>query len=369
MDCVRDEAARRVRTMYRTSAHLYRDLRAQVLAVDAARYRLEHHRKTLGRRLEWTPRWATGSQTSSLFRGELSSWASEPLVSAELNGVPVALSAQHGGPVQIWDPAQQSCVATLEGHTRSVTAMDCVEVDGVTYVVTASENGTIRVWDLERTTELRRFTVRDDEAARSAAERGMKTLVAGLACTRLHGDVLIVGCAPDGSAWVRDLLSGEVRRRLPGLSSWKSDLPVVCLEAQETAMVFVRSPAGVLRRWDLETGEWAHLEDLVDCMAVAISVQDGCTLVSLGYRDGRLQFRDPTTDAVVSSCRVGQGWVTAMAFTELDGRAVMVVGYADGSMELRDQRGGRLLARLNGHAEWIHFIAVGAGYEVVVLER
>ncbi|MEU6942877.1 hypothetical protein ABZ943_40715, partial [Streptomyces rubiginosohelvolus] len=236
--------------------------------------------------------------------------------------------------------------------------MDCVEADGVTYVVTASENGTIRVWDLERTTELRRFTVRDDEAARSAAERGMKTLVAGLACTRLHGDVLIVGCAPDGSAWVRDLLSGEVRRRLPGLSSWESDLPVVCLEAQETAMAFVRSPAGVLRRWDLETGEWAHLEDVVDCMAVAISVQDGCTLVSLGYRDGRLQFRDPTTDAVVSSCRVGQGWVTAMAFTELDGLAVMVVGYADGSMELRDQRGGRLLARLNGHVEWIHFIAV-----------
>ncbi|MFF8435314.1 caspase family protein [Streptomyces bacillaris] len=362
MDGVRDEAARRVRTMYRTSAHLYRDLcaheRAQVLAVDAARYRLEHHRKTLGRRLEWTPRWATGSQTSSLFRGELSSWASEPLVSAELNGVPVVLSAQHGGPVQIWDPAQQSCVATLDGHTRSVTAMDCVEVDGVTYVVTASENGTIRVWDLERTTELRRFTVRGDEAAERAAERGMKTVVAGLACTRLHGDVLIVGCAPDGSAWVRDLLSGEVRRRLPGLSSWESDLPVVCLEAQETAMAFVRSPVGVLRRWDLETGEWAYLEDVVDCMAVAISVQDGRTLVSLGYRDGRLQFRDPTTDAVVSSCRVGQGWVTAMAFTELDGLAVMVVGYADGSMELRDQRGGRLLARLNGHVEWIHFIAV-----------
>ncbi|MET9206209.1 caspase family protein [Streptomyces bacillaris] len=363
MDGVRDEAARRVRTMYRTSAHLYRDLsaheRAQVLAVDAARYRLEHHRKTLGRRLEWTPRWATGSQTSSLFRGELSSWASEPLVSAELNGVPVVLSAQHGGPVQIWDPAQQSCVATLDGHTRSVTAMDCVEADGVTYVVTASKDGTVRVWDLERTAEVRRFVVRDEgETVDEAEEWRIDPVAVALACTRLHGEVLVVGCGPDGSAWTRDFRTGEVRGNFPGTAGGQEDLPLVCLQMEGTTLVFVGSPWGSLRCWDLGTGEGKEIHDSVDCRAVSTLVQDGRPLVSLGYRDGRLQFREPGTDAVVTSVQVGRGWVSAIAFTELDGSPVMVVGYGDGSMELREQPTGRLLARLNGHRDWVHCIAV-----------
>ncbi len=176
MDGVSGGEAQRVRTMYRTSAHLYRDLcvheRAQVLAVDAARYRLDEHRRRLGRRLEWVPRWATGSQTSSLFLGELSSSSDESLVAAELNGMPVVLSAQHGGAVQIWDPAQQSCVATLDGHTRTVSAMDCVEVDGATLVVTASDDGTVRVWDLATAAELRRFVVRSEaEAAQKRASK------------------------------------------------------------------------------------------------------------------------------------------------------------------------------------------------------
>ncbi|MEU7728559.1 caspase family protein [Streptomyces sp. NPDC040724] len=364
MDGVRGADAQRVRTMYRTSAHLYRGQcvheRAQVMAVDAARYRLEEHRSRLGRRLEWAPRWATGSQTSSLFRGELSSWSGYPLVATELQGMPVVLSAQRQGPVQIWDPAQQSCVATLDGHTGEVTAMDCIEVDGATLVVTASDDGTVRVWDLERSTELRRFVVQTEaEAARRADRNELKTVVAGLACTRVHGEVLIVGCAPDGSAWTRELVSGEVRGLLPGRSGHGSyDLSVLCLERQEAATALVGSPSGPLRRWNLETGECDLLHESADCQAVASLAQDGRELVSLGYRDGELQFRDAATDTVVSSCRVGHGWITAITFAELEGRAVMVVGYGDGSMELRERPDGRLLARLNGHPQWVHSIVI-----------
>ncbi|MEU1287700.1 caspase family protein [Kitasatospora sp. NPDC005856] len=364
MDGVRSGEAQRICTMYRTSAHFHRDLciheRAQVLAVDAARYRLEDHRKGLGRRLEWVPRWATGSQTSSLFRVELSSWSSDPLVAAEMNGTPVVLSAQRGGPVQIWDPAQQACVATLEGHTGSVSAMDCIDADGATLVVTASEDGTVRVWDLARSTELRRFVLQSEtETALKADEHEVVTHVAGLACTRVHGEALIVGCAPDGSAWVRELMTGEVRRTFQspsGISHYR--LSLVCLETQGVNTAFVALPSGAVLRWNLETGEWDCLHGSEDCWAVASIAQDGGELVSLGYQDGRLQFRDPTTDTVVSSCRVGQGWITALAFTELDSRAVMVVGYGDGSMELRGRPDGQLLARLNGHTEWVRTIVI-----------
>ncbi|WP_404961418.1 caspase family protein [Streptomyces sp. 147326] len=368
MDGVRGADAQRVRTMYRTSAHRYRgqgvDERAQVMAVDAARYRLEEHRSRLGRRLEWTPRWATGSQTSSLFRGELSSWSAHPLVAAELQGMPVVLSARYEGPVQVWDPAQQSCVATLDGHTGRVTAMDSIEVDGVTLVVTASDDGTLRVWDLARSTELRRFVVRTEaeaEADRSADELATDPVVAGLACTRVHGEVLIVGCAPNGSAWTRELMSGKVRATLLGRAGHSDHvLSVLCLETRGAATALVGSPSGSLRRWNLETGERDLFHDSKDCRAVASLALEGRELVSLGYREGKLQFRDPATDTVVSSCRVGHGWITAVAFTELDGRTVMVVGYGDGSMELREGPGGggQLLARLNGHTDWVHSIVI-----------
>ncbi|MER5730696.1 caspase family protein [Streptomyces sp. NPDC002138] len=362
LDGVRSPEARRVRTMYRTSAHLYRDLpvgeRAQVLAVDAARYRLEEHRAGLGKRLDWTPRWATGSQTSTLYRGELTSTAGDPLLAAELKGMPVVLSAQHGGPVQVWDPARQSCVATLEGHTRSVAAMDSIEVEGDTLVVTASDDGTVRVWDLERTAEMRRFVVQSEaEAARKADDGDVPIAVAGLACIRSRGEVLIVGCAPDGSAWARELFSGEVRRTLPRRSGSSAHrLPVLCVDLQGVATAVVALPYGPLRRWNLESGECDDLHDSDDHEAVAHLVQDGRAFVALGSRHGELEFRDLATDTVVSSWPTGSGWISALAFTELDGRVAMVTGGADGSMELRERHDGRPLARLNGHAGWVHSI-------------
>ncbi|MFE9780762.1 caspase family protein [Streptomyces sp. NPDC005775] len=364
MDGVQGGEMQQVRTMYRTSAHLYRDLcvheRAQVLAVDTARYRLEEHRKRLGQRLEWAPRWATGSQTSNLFRGELSSTSDDSLVAAELNGMPVVLSAQHGGPVQIWDPAQHICVATLDGHTGTVSAMACAEMDGVTLVVTASDDGTVRVWDLARTTELRRFVVQSEsEIARRAEEGRVQTAVAGLACARIHGEVLIVGCAPDGSGWTRELMSGEVSRTFPRVSNASSSrLAVLCLETQGVATALVGSPHGPLRRWNLESGEWSQLRDSEDCRTVGSVAQGGRDLAVLGYRKGELQFRDLATDTVVSSCRIGSGWPTAIAFTEVYDRAVMVVGYGDGSIEMREQPAGRLLARLNGHEQWVESIVI-----------
>ncbi|MGW1793144.1 caspase family protein [Streptomyces tubercidicus] len=364
MDGVRGGEAQRVRVMYRTSAHLYQRLRvherAQVMAVDATRYRLEEYRRRLGRRLEWAPRWATGSQTSILFRGELSSTSSDPLVAAERKGKPVVLSAQRGGTVQIWDPAQQSCVATLDGHTRTVSAMDCMEVDGTTLVVTASDDGTVRVWDLERTTEVRRFVLQSEaETAHKVDKQMVATAVAGLACTKGHDGALIVGCAPDGSAWVRELMSGKIRRTLPRTSDAGSyRLPVLCQETQGVATALVGLPSGPLRRWNLDSGEWDHLRDTEDCEAVASVVQSARECVSLGSRQGELQFRDPVTDTVISSCHVGSGWISAIAFTELEGRAVMVVGYGDGSMELRERPRGRLLARLNGHTDWVRSIVI-----------
>ncbi|MFB6838958.1 caspase family protein [Streptomyces sp. NPDC056361] len=356
--------AQRVRAMYRTSAHLYRHLsvdeRSQTMAVDTARHRMEKHRRRLGQRLQWAPRWATGSQTSSLFRTELSSDSGTPLVMVKLNGTPVVLSAQRGGPVQIWDPAQQSCVASLIGHTGTVSAMDSVESDGLTLIVTASVDGTVRIWDLARTTELRKFEVQSEvEVARNTTGGQRQASVVGLACIRVHKELLIIGCSPDSSAWARELMSGKVRHNLPRHSRTRGlGVPFLCTEVNGVPTAFVGSISGPLRRWNLETGKWEALSDSEGCEVAAIVAQDARDHIFLGFRRRKIQFRDATTNAIVSSFSVGSGWVTAVAFMELDGRTVMVMGYGDGSMEVREREAGRLLARLNGHTDWVHSIRI-----------
>ncbi|MGW3561301.1 caspase family protein, partial [Streptomyces sp. NPDC000963] len=365
MSGVRGAHAQGVRAMYRTSAHLHRRLptaeRAQVMAVDAARHRLEEHRNRLGRRLEWTPRWATGSQTSNLFQAQLSSNSGAPLVATQRNGTPVVCGAQRGGPVQVWDPAQQRCVATLDGHTSTVSTMDSVEVDGVTLVVTVSEDGTLCIWDLERAVEVRRYAVpgTGEPAPGESILARRRRIVAGLACVEAHGEVLVVGRSRDGSAWARELMSGEVRWSRPSDSqvlAFRS--AVVGLEVRGEASAIVGGSVRPLGLWNLETGQWRLLPDSRRCTAVAIGVQDGRELVALGFSHGKVQLRDVATDTVVSSFLVGTGRISAMAFAEVDGHAVMVVGYNDGAMEVRGRSTGRLLARLYGHTGRIWSIAI-----------
>ncbi|MGW4650751.1 hypothetical protein [Kitasatospora sp. NPDC004289] len=367
MEGVEGAHAQRVRTMYRTSAHLYRHLcvheRTQVMAVDSARYRLEEYRRALGERLVWKPRWATGSQTSTLYRGELSSWSGDPLLAVEFDGAPAVLIARDGGPVEIWDPAGQVCLASLDGHTRTVTAIHSVEVDGVMLVVTGADDGTVRVWDLVRTTELHNFAVRTEaEVAEWASEGYTGPIVAALSCVQGHDQMLIVGCSRDGSAWVRELASGQLRRELPGHpSAVRLHLDLLGTRVRGEPSALVQQPSGAVRLLNVDTGAWVELGDSEGCEAMASVVQDGVDLIALGFRGGALQFRDPDTGRVVFSCDLAPGWITALAFAELDGRAVMVLGYADGSMELRERAAGpagRLLARLNGHADWVRSIAI-----------
>lgn len=342
--------AERIQDMYRTSAHLYAEAcvheRAQLLAVDAARYRVDGLRRELGRKLTWKPRWATASQTSAHFRTELAAGTERLLVATEVDGAPVVLVPERTGAVGVWDPAEERCVALLEGHIGSVTAMDCMQVNGRTLAATAARDESLRVWDVASATEVRRFAVPDHP-------------VAALACTRLDGAPVLVGSDTDGVAWVRDLTTGEVLRTLSGSSDGSSaHIPLACLD-DGTVLVGTAHPLMPrIRRWDLATGNWHTLDEGFNSYVCATHARDGEHLVALAYRDGRFRLWRPSSDEVVADYSVGIGWCTAMAFTVLNGSDAVVLGYGDGAVELRGLADGRLLGRLNGHTDWIHAIAI-----------
>jgi WD40 repeat protein len=69
---------------------------------------------------------------------------------AEVDGVPVAVTAGDDGTGRVWDLRTGAVLTTLTGHDGSVRAVACGEVDGVAVAVTAGDDRTARVWDLLR---------------------------------------------------------------------------------------------------------------------------------------------------------------------------------------------------------------------------
>ncbi|MFG2295377.1 caspase family protein [Streptomyces sp. NPDC048603] len=333
-----------VRAMYRTSAHLHRGAstadRAQVLAVDAARYGLEGHRAALSARLGWGVRWATGSQASPHFRGVLvSGHEVNPglLASVRWDGRDVLLTAGNEGTVSVWEPRDRLLLATLEGHHGPLRAITGTEADGTTLVVTADSDDMVRVWDLAAAAERIRFQV--------------ATRVRGLACTRLVGRPVVVGCERGGPVWARDLLTGEVRQfmehgRLPA----SSRLAMVCAgTGEETAVLVVTD--GVFR-WMPATGDMAEVrvEGLLEGVAPPVAAADigGRVLFVVGDFVG-FELWDIEAGERLTERTLALTHFRTLALAELGGSAVILVGCWNGTVGVWDPVGCRSLGLLNGH--------------------
>ncbi|WP_432094841.1 caspase family protein [Streptomyces sp. bgisy100] len=341
-------AATAVRAMYRTSAHLYRHAtfteRTQILAVDAARFRSSVHREQLDRRLEWRPRWATSSQTSTAFRAEIASDPDYPpaLACAVVDGMPVAVTNARPDLAEVRDLGTGSRVAVLRGHTDSVTAIACTVLDGDPVAVTGSADGTVRVWDLGTAAEVRRFPVPGGH-------------VVALACTEVAGAPVVVGHESRGAGWLWELRTGTVRYTVRPNPRWSGgDATLACLPLDDTVLTLVTRADHRTQVWDLTTGRIRGLAQDTQAYAVACTRLDGLPTVLLGGRDGPLVLRDPESGTVRAELPLPACWVTAIACTGIEGTAVAVLGLGDGGVLVVDLRTGALLGRLNGHGDWVH---------------
>ncbi|MEU0276238.1 caspase family protein, partial [Streptomyces sp. NPDC006307] len=231
-----DRSVLRTRAMYRASAHLHRnapaEYRAQLLAIDATRFGMEQHRRALARGAAWSPRWSTGSQTSSALRSTMDNHNGtfSPLACTTLDGAPLLAFPGPVGAVWLWDLESDSLHSSFPGHEAEVSALCCTHLGGKPVVVSADTEGEIRVWSvLDGACELhfalppppggrrrggssaRRVVAWQDADAREDRE---SDYVVSLAATEVDGVPSLVGYTFNAVAWLWDLRTGAAVRHV-----------------------------------------------------------------------------------------------------------------------------------------------------------
>jgi WD40 repeat protein len=269
--------------IYRASTSRHRSLepseRAQILAIDAARYGAGDV-LPLPARTRWTPRWATGGQIAPALHGTLqvADGTVHDLASADLDGRAVVAAAVERNPPSLWDlesgtpiserlgdstatavafavVAGRDVVVTgdplgsvrvldatdgrplgpeLMGHTGRVTAVACAGTRDRSYAVTASEDGTVRAWDL---TAMRPLGPLPVPGASPNAGRPV-------ACIERDGTVL---AATTADAWVVvcELPSGTEVARHP-VTAAPDEIALGTVRLEERQAILVAGGSGVL---------------------------------------------------------------------------------------------------------------------------
>ncbi len=312
--------------------------------------------------------WSLDKQANEM---ELLSHSSTVLAVActVLDGAAVAVSASADHTARVWDVASGRQLRCLEVHSRWVERVACTMVSGAPIAVTSGHDGTVRVWNLA------------DGSEAGRAEAGYSTL---LACGHLEGSpvALLMQVGHDGTEigiWNLETLqiSGTFEAVL-------SDPPAVAWTLVDGRPLAVISENGWLGNgeqrvgfWDLtdltRVGESEGLTDEIDAMVCGTDGRDP-VVVAVTAHDGA-QVWDLRTRQLRH--RLGDGRVSDVEIGLLDGVPVAVTTHGlTRTVGIWDLGNGMLLHEIqlpvNPHA--VAFapggeLVVGAGYEVIVLER
>ncbi|MFI9586776.1 caspase family protein [Streptomyces sp. NPDC052236] len=365
LEAVVSPRAKLVRAMYRTSAHLYRRAssheRAQILSVDAARFRAEGHREQLERHLTWRPRWATASQTSTAFRFVLREGSATGVACAVVDGHPIALAGGRRR-IEVWDLATGARRDPLDGHSENVVAVVSTVLDGRPIAVSSSDDHSVRVWDLSTGASISRISVGDD-------------VVEAMACTQFEGSETVACYGYSGAVWFLDLRSHELHQISEGDSQRSkrpgevTDFGIGCVETDGAPLIVTIQPYEGLALWDGRDKTWHQMvaSRYAQMCAVDCVMLDGSPIAVTSTADGIVELWDLNSRAITSRFAVRTGDVTALTCTSRGRRQVAVIGYSDGAVEVRELPSGRLLNELNGQTGWVNGIACAATEGVPVV--
>src|SRR6266568_4948339 len=143
-------AADSYRASYATHSRQLPAARAEILAIDAARYANLDLAKNLASAAIWQPVWATSQSRSATLRLTLTGHTD--LVSAvavgRAGGREVIISGGRDGAVRVWDAATGEPVAAPPiRHTREVRAVAVGRAGCREVFVSGHDDGAVRVWD------------------------------------------------------------------------------------------------------------------------------------------------------------------------------------------------------------------------------
>ncbi|MFD6108595.1 helix-turn-helix domain-containing protein [Streptomyces yangpuensis] len=236
--------------------------------------------------------------------------------------------------VRLWDVAGRRVVATFEGHTETVFAVD-FSPDGRT-LASAGSDGTIQLWDV--------------------AAGGPSATLAGQ-----DGTVFSVDFSPDGRTLASAGSDGTVR-----LWDVPTRRPVATLRGHtDFANDVAFSPDGhtlasagddlTVRLWDVPGGRpLATLTGHTGAVRGVAFSPDGRTLASSG-NDGTVRLWDARRHRFESALSGHTGSARGIAFSP-DGRTLASSGN-DRTVRLWDVVGRRTLAALSGHTNAVWGVA------------
>ena len=121
------------------------------------------------------------------------------------------------------------------------------------------------------------------------------------------------------------------------------------------------SAKGMLRVWDLETGQILRSLEGHNTWVTTLAMVDGRRIVS-GSADGTLRVWDLETGQTLRSLEGHNDWVRAVAV--VDGRRA-VSGSDDRTLRVWDLETGQTLRTLEGHNDWVRAVAVVDGQRAV----
>jgi WD40 repeat protein len=246
---------------------------------------------------------------------------------------PVAVTGGRDGTVRVWDLRTGAARGEpLRGHTGQIEAIAIAQMDGTTVAVTGGSDGTVRIWDLLTEAHLR--------DSRRVHAGGVSSVATGLA----GGIPVAATGGSDGTVRVCDLRSGRaLTYPMRGHAGRVFSVAIAEVAGRPVAVSGGRD--GTLRVWDLSTGA-ARGGPLRGHTSTIFAVATGLlgrtpVAVSCG-RDGTVRVWDLRTGTARGRPLRGHtGVVFAVSVAQVDGGALAVTGGSDGTVRAWKLPAGR----------------------------
>jgi len=227
--------------------------------------------------------------------------------------------------IRLWDAATGTLQQTLSGHTGLIAGV-AFSPDGTT-LASASRDGSVRLWTVATGGQRTGFTFQTDVDPST----GVRYLTTGLAFSP-DATLLAVG-ATDGVVHILNPASGSELRQLRG----HTDLIVIrgLLFSPDGKTLATASRDGTVRLWNPTTGiQVGQLggpnKPGHQLQIIAISFSpDGQRIASSSDEDGQVLIWELSSQQVIDSMRIGQGLITALAFSH-DSSTLGTVGFNGG---------------------------------------
>jgi len=208
--------------------------------------------------------------------------------------------------IKIWDVATWSLLSTLRGHAGFISTV-AFTPDGRS-LASSSNDGRVLLWDIVTGAQRSGFSFTSEPDLTT----GAPLWATGLSFSP-DGKLLAVG-EENGSIQLLDTTTGENKRTLAGHQGIVVSRGVQF--APDGKLLATAGFDGTVRLWDVASGtQTAQLDDHnFRVLSISFSA-DGQHLASTSDQGGHLLVWDMSQTDTVSHYKVGQGAITAMAFS------------------------------------------------------